>query len=152
MKATLILLALACATLMAKADMEETVCNTWAGFGEGLTSVQCAQSINTTCASIFDVIPELIEFFKTMDFSKLGKLIADLYTSVWESIKQWNICSYFKYLVNFIPHIIKFFEDIFNNWIKIKDYAVCFYTCFVNGDYYQAGICLGHVAKVILSD
>ncbi len=153
MKALLFVLILASSALFVKADMEDMVCKTWRGFGQGLTDkAECSASINVTCACLFDVIPELVEFFKTMDFSKLGKLIADLYEVIWEGLKQWNTCNYFVYLVNFIPHLIKFFSDIFTNWLKIKDYLFAFYLAYVSGDYYSAGLALGKAMKVILSD
>ena len=153
MKAILFVLLLASSTFALKASLEDMVCLTWRGFGLGLTDkTDCAASINTTCACLFDVIPELLEFFKTMDFSKLGHLIADVYMVIWESIKQWNTCNYFVYLVNFFPHLIKFFSDLFNNWIKIKDYIFAFYFAYISGDYYSAGLALGKAMKVILSD
>jgi hypothetical protein len=153
MKAILFVLILASSSLLVKAELEDLVCLTWRGFGQGLTDkAECSASINVTCACLFDVLPELLEFFKTMDFSKLGHLIADLYEVIWEGLKQWNTCNYFVYLVNFFPHLIKFFSDIFNNWLKIKDYIFAFYLSYMSGDYYSAGLALGKAMKVILAD
>ena len=154
MKAILFVLIIVSSGLLVNAQsLQDMVCKTWRGFGQGLTDkAECSASINVTCACLFDVIPEIIEFFKTMDFSKLGHLIADVYMVVWEGIKQWNVCNYFVYLVNFFPHLIKFFSDIFNNWMKIKDYVFAFYTAYLMGDYYSAGLALGKAVAVILRD
>ena len=147
----ILLIALIGTSFCYSADIETLVCETWRGWGEGMTGAECSASIKTSCAAIFDVIPEMIEFFKTFDFSKIGKLFADLYVAITESIAQWKYCKYAEYAVNFIPHLIKFFGDFWNNIQKIQMDAFCVYASFVNGDYYAAGVCLGHIFKVILA-
>eukprot|EP00830_Metopus_es_P021145 TRINITY_DN8711_c0_g1_i1.p1 TRINITY_DN8711_c0_g1~~TRINITY_DN8711_c0_g1_i1.p1 ORF type:complete len:191 (+),score=37.35 TRINITY_DN8711_c0_g1_i1:39-611(+) len=151
MKTFIFLLALLGASWCYSADIETIVCETWRGWGEGLTGEQCAVSIKISCAAIFDVVPELIEFFKTFDFSKIGKLFSDLYITITESIKQWSVCKYMTYFANFFPHLIRFFSDFWNNFKKIQMDAFCVYASWVAGDYYAAGICLGHIFKVILA-
>ena len=127
------------------------VCETWRGWGQGFASEECGISINTSCNAIFDVIPELIDFFITFDFNKIGKLFVDVYRAFIETSKQISVCKYFVYFIDFIPHLWRFFVNIGSNWQKIQFSAACVVVEFSNGKYYEAGICLGKIFQVIIA-
>ena len=129
-----------------------TLCLVWSGWGQGLAGDDCKNSIASGCVHILDVIPELIDFFTNMDWSKLGKLVDDLYVSVTEMIKQYNVCNYLAIFINFFPHVFKFLGNLLENIKKIQMDLICVTTTIMTGDYYSCGICMGHITKVILSD
>ena len=135
-----------------KSDIFKTlVCDTWRGWGEGFASVNCGISINSSCEALFDVIPELIDFFTTFDFSKLGKLVQDIYTAIKEGINQFNVCNYFTYFVGVFGHLYRFLTNFLTYWQSIQADAIGFISNWAMADYYHAGICLGRIWKVILA-
>ncbi len=150
--AVLLLFALSCGALCDQSTILETlVCETWKGWGQGFAGTDCSASINVSCASMFDVVPELIEFFTTFDFSKLGHLVDDIYLAVVEAINEFTACKYLEYLTDFFPHLYRFFSEIGTNWQRIHTDVMCIVTMWPVGEYYNGGVCLGHIWKVILA-
>ena len=126
------------------------VCELWRGWGSSFAGEICSASINSSCTAVFEVVPDLIEFFMTFDFSNIGKLINNVYTAIKQTITQVVDCKYAVYLVNFIPHLVTFIANIGANFQKIQMDVFGFYMSITTGQFYQAGIFLGNIFKTII--
>lgn len=127
------------------------LCEVWRGWGQSFAGDNCSASINMSCSSIFDVIPEIIEFVKTMDWSKLGKLCEDVYLSIKGLIKQFVDCKYATYFVEFFPHFLKFITHFMDYFSKIQMDVFGLYMSIISGQFYQAGVFLGNICKTIIN-
>ena len=151
MKSLLILLAII--SICRCADpIREAICETYRGWGEGFAGTECGVSTNTSCTAVLDVLPELVTFFITLDFTKIGALVQDIYRAVVETGKQFSVCKFFQYFIGFFPHVYRFFRDILTNWMKIQGDVLCVFQNWAIHDYYHSGLCLGNIWKIILAE
>ena len=131
--------------------IKDIVCPLWSGWGMAFANETCSKTISSSCDKIFDIIPKLIEFFTTFDMKKIMELLGDLYGVIKGVYDQFTDCKYIEYFLKFFQHIGNFIKNISENFQKISTDVFGFISAIKDGQYYQAGLFLGHIFWVIIA-
>lgn len=151
MKAVVFFLAILSFT-SASPVLEDIVCGIWSGWGQGMVDKTCSNTIDDSCKTAFKVIPTLIEFFKTFDFNKLSEIVTELYQVIYGVYKQFGDCHYIENFGKFFKNIINFFKNIGENINYILNNLSGFVQCIQQGRYFDAGVFLGNIFKIIIGE
>lgn len=136
----------------ASSVIEDAVCGIWSGWGHGMTGEKCADTIDTSCRIGFKVFPALIEFFETFDVNKLIEIAMDLYQFIYGVFNQFKDCSYIENFGKFFKNFINFINNIDENLDYIFKNFRGFIRCLQEARYFDAGVFIGNVFRIIIGE
>ena len=152
MRTSFFLLLIAGTVLCLKVEASrESMCEIWSGIGATFSGKECASLIASTCPTIYDVFPKIIDLIVHFDPSKLIPLIQDVVVAVIGVIEQTKHCQYSKYFANVFKNIYDFFAHLGEGWVKIEPKVACILMAWFSGDYYQEGTCIGGLWKIVMA-
>ncbi len=152
----ILVVATACTTARCGDVIKTIVCDTWRGWGSAYSDTTvCSNSIALGCDAMFDIVPNLLEFLTSLNFQSLLLAISKTYIFVAETSKQFSVCKYYRTnLVSFsiilLPLAAVVYMHARDNAGYVWSDMLCVYKNFFDGYYYQAGLCLGHLQKVLI--
>ncbi len=128
----------------------DDLCDFSYGFGEGFATKACASSMNSSCYLIYSAGDAVGNFMTTWELTHLSMVWQYAKEAVSNIFDRFSTCRYTDYMVDFIPHIYRFFVNYTTNTQRIQSDTLCIIHMIFMEDYYQAGICAGHIWKIVL--
>ena len=149
MRTLLFFLALVGASLCTKEITADAFCKVWSGWGMGFTGKECSDSIMISCTSLMSIIPKLILFFEHFDINRIIEIYNMCLEVYHQLLKQFHLCDYDNVLYNLISHLIVFFNNFIANMLKIYEDLGCVLRKYQAREYFECGVCIGKVFKII---
>ena len=152
MKSVIFLLGILAFASCEAIDIKDAVCGIWSGWGQGMKNEACANTIAYTCDKMFTVIEDIKDLIKNFDIGKIIKIGSDIYQTIHSFIKQFKDCEYIQNFTKFIKNFINFIKNIDKNLQHILRNINGFIRCYSEGRYYDAGIFLGNIFRIIIGE
>lgn len=150
---TLVLLLIAFGVCLGSDDItKDAICKVWSGWGCGFSSKVCSDSILLSCTHLMEIIPKIIKLFENFDIGKIKEIINDIYIVGQEMIKQFKLCDYDKVFYNLIKNIKNFIDHFVEYMLKIYGEAQCALNNYQKSLYFDCGVCIGHIFKIIFNN